>query len=303
LTYLWKKKFFINNVNLDSEWKSPDKKFAVRPVINGKETSTIGYYKLEHDDADLKYKEKAIKEIEKVFTCYSLLNVKSVNIGYFIKDDLLNRDELEKKGLTIPPFEIGPMRFSIKPSFVSSNFDSAYNLYHKIISDKNANALETCIRWFKKGLSEELSYDKFLALWISFNAFYNMYWTSKKTSKNGKEAPKITFLAKNLFDENSSKNVITSKRCSDCVHYLISNFQGRYYSSTRRTDWIKKLSICLSKGQYHKALEKLLLSIYSIRGTLFHGEKGFSKQEEIVIIQANFPLVEIIRKCIELYFR
>jgi hypothetical protein len=138
--------------------------------------------------------------------------------------------------LPIPTKSIGPIKLRIKTWFKKSDFDSTYNLYQKIISDKNANALEICIRWFKKGLSDELSYDKFLALWILFNAFYNMYWTSKKASKKGKEAQKIRFLAKNLFDEISSKDIITSKRCIDCINYMISNFQGKYYSSTGRTE-------------------------------------------------------------------
>jgi hypothetical protein len=46
---------------------------------------------------DDKYKEKAIREIENIFTCYSLLNKKSTDIGYFILDNLLNKEELDKK--------------------------------------------------------------------------------------------------------------------------------------------------------------------------------------------------------------
>jgi hypothetical protein len=42
-------------------------------------------------------KEKAIREIENIFTCYSLLNKKSIDIGYFILDNLLNKEELDKK--------------------------------------------------------------------------------------------------------------------------------------------------------------------------------------------------------------
>lgn len=219
-------------------------------------------------------------------------------------DDVLNKDDLNKKGIPIPGITVGPARLFVKPIFENSKFVSTYLLYQKIKNNKSADALEVCTRWFRKGLSNELLYDDFIALWISFNAFYNMYWANKKTTKKQEsEGEKISFLAKCLFDNKSAEELINSKRCSQSINYLISFFKGKYLSDSGKTDWIEELSINISKEKYHEAIEKLFRTIYSIRRELFHGEKGFSQEEEIPVIQAKYILCEIIRQCIDLYLQ
>ena len=151
--YVWKKNYWIDDTILDELWESPCKKYVLEPVISGSEPmrkyKIRGSYQIDHDRNDQGYKEKAIREIENLFACYSLFGYhRSVEINYFIADDPISPDANKVSR------EVGPIRLGIKRRYNKNGFDDAYILYQKLLGDANYENYERCIRWYKNGLMQ-----------------------------------------------------------------------------------------------------------------------------------------------------
>ncbi len=140
----------------------------------------------------------------------------------------------------------------------------------------NALSVETIIeRWYQKGVNENTDFtDKFMYLWVSFNAFYKAYSTGNSQSY-------IAFLSRQKNKNNSDRNQI------EYIKVIFTSFviqdqkeiKEFYRFLQNRLDSMKSGIIrlennTLKKYSDIKSVDEFLEVIYTIRNNLFHGSKN-----------------------------
>ena len=117
-------------------------------------------------------------------------------------------------------------------------------------------------KWFRRGMNTR-GEDKFIMLWISFNALYG--YNAKKNKKSGKVAEQIESLFKVVSDEQEIVDLVNRHR--DRIDEL-SNADLISLYGTNRSEDLKK---ALKDQDNREILKKTALCIYNVRNDLFHG--------------------------------
>ena len=163
--------------------------------------------------------------------------------------------------------------------------------------------------WFEKVMTEDLSSDKFIALWTSFNGFYVAEFYNKvKAIKKGRE-PNDGDYIKYIIEKGSY-----SKRYSELINnepkfkkYLdnfidvlnsgITHYPGKIADmrpSKETEQNAKEFSICTNYEQFIRI-------IYQIRCNLFHGNKSPYDEGDKKIIEGIFnPFYLFVKEIYEL---
>lgn len=133
------------------------------------------------------------------------------------------------------------------------------------------------IEWIKKSEKEKDGFNKFFAIWVAFNNFYNICSDKKSEKKRIEES--LRFL------EKEDKEKIIEKLSDDINNWLdtIAVLRFRYGNENLN----EKCKEYLKNGKYECALKYLMFCLYAIRCNLFHGEKRVqSDRQNTILIQA-----------------
>jgi len=159
--------------------------------------------------------------------------------------------------------------------------------------------LKKCLEWIKKAKVERDGFNKFFALWVSYNAFYNLYARKKEESirncvryryRNARELCKI-IETQNLLDLEERKTLI--QKCLLRIRELLNETYHVYLGTDRnRRDVKRDLEERIKEFEkdnnnetiVKETFETLLKFLYGIRNNLFHGEKRLSdaRQNELL---------------------
>ncbi len=139
-----------------------------------------------------------------------------------------------------------------------------------------ARSVETIIeKWYQRWIIENSDFtDKFIYLWISFNAFYKAYSTGNSQDYN-------TFLSQQSNKKDNERNQIEYIKLmfSGTLIKNQNDIKEFYDFLQNRTDGKKWGVIRLEKNtliKYSdiKLVNEFLEVIYTIRNNLFHGSKN-----------------------------
>lgn len=297
--YHWKVNFCIEYIKLSKKWKKDD--LYMIPNVEKRQglsdkNEIRGYCLVNTISDNQKEAEARAKErIEGVIaSCSVLTGNERLQVSYIGAPQVLNEEELKKKGLPVTR-SVGPFKLYAESSLTSENLDSSFDFYRKVNALSNQDAVRLTMNWFKRAFDYREPYDRFIALWISFNAFYNLYYGK---SVNDADSEKMRNLALNLFSEAEAKQLLND--FSKVTSRLIS-LKGRFLSLSGRTDYADELERRLKAGNYRSALENAIRCLYSVRKTLFHGATDITESEKRLVEDVNPLLKETIRRSLLKY--
>lgn len=297
--YVWKVNFGVESVELRDKWSKND--FCMFPVTE-KLGALSDIHKIRgycivstEDDNQKEAMEKAKEKIESLMaSCSVLTGMETLNVSYILPPEVLNEEELKELGLSVTRF-VGPITLRAQGSLTPDNLDSSFDFLQKVDALPNRDAFKVTMNWFKRGVDYKEPYDRFIALWISFNAFYNLYY---RGSVNDPDPNKMRTVALNLFSEAESKQLLNN--FSKITSQLIS-LKGRFLSLSGHTDYADELEKRQKAGNYRSALENAIRCLYSIRKTLFHGTRDIKESEKRIVEDVNPLLKQIVRNCMLKY--
>lgn len=148
------------------------------------------------------------------------------------------------------------------------------------------NFLNVANRWYEKAVDSEDDFDKFISVWISFNAIYGQ--------KNGRERQKITKVINELDDASIRRildleEVTFFQRISPPIRFYTDDGMGD-------TDQSQKALNRNFNQNPRKALEALMYILNKVRNNLFHGSKRLGQERDVETVRNAYPIVrEIIQ--------
>ena len=302
MAYLWKVSFSIDSVELSDKWEKNNlhlfpEAFKDAPALSERHRIR-GYCVIEiESDNQEEAMEKVREVVEGFVACYSILTRSiHVRISYILPPKLVNKEELEKLGKPIPDIYIGPLVLFAEAKLTPKELDLSYQMLTQVAKSPKSGALRVTLRWYRRAMEYRDPYDTFIALWISFNSFYNLYYSGPEVD----DATKMEYLMTKLFDEAEAQNILSLKHVAEIVSHLIS-LKGLFMSKSGRTDWSEKLELELNAKKFKEALKYAVRCVYSIRKTLFHGDRDISSADRKLVEDTNPFLKEIVRTIILKY--
>ncbi len=168
--------------------------------------------------------------------------------------------------------------------------DRRDNLKLKLYSEDEF-ILKKCLEWIKKAKVEKDGFNKFFALWVGYNAFYNLYYRKIHGSlENRRELDRI-LETKNLLEPREIKVILQKylqeikKILNEAYHVYLGRGENRRDVKCELEKRIKEFEENYDNENIAKeTFETLLKLLYGIRNNLFHGEKSLSdtRQNELL---------------------
>ncbi len=227
------------------------------------------------------------KQLDYLYYLFCLLLVRPSDIVY-------SKILIDGKELKLTPRKIeSPRRLYYLLSFLKLNINPVLTSYSCRINEKGIKLYEDMIksffqkneqfksylflplRWFQKACDELSSIDRLISFWISFNSLYQNSAPSERASIK-------TYVSKNLSNELSEAYVNKwKKNIEKLSQYSITLGRGK-----NKYEVSDELNILLksSAKKYNEVVVTMLLTIYGIRNSLFHGNiniDDLEKEEEI----------------------
>lgn len=294
--------FSIDSVALSHKWNKddvflfPQSMKTPSPLQDKHEIR--GHIIVETETADQKEAmEKAKERIERFVACYSILiRTRHVRISYIMPIKLVNAEELRKIGKPIPTIFAGPYVLRSETKLTPKELDLSYQMLTRIAKDSNNRALGVTLRWYRSAMEYRDPYDTFIALWISFNSFYNLYYNGSAID----DVTKMNHLATKLFNDKEAQNMLHLKHVRQVTSKLIS-LKGSLKSQLGKTDYSEELERTLKANAYKGALKHAIRCIYCIRKTLFHGERDISDADMQLVQDVTPFLTEVVRMSVLKY--
>lgn len=296
--FKWRKEFSISDCILDSEWKSPKGEFKIRPYGKRSESNPFdeigirGQCDVNYPSSDNGYQEALRRQIEDVFSCYSMLFRECKEISYISSYELLNEDELKLKGIECT-HTADPITLRLKSRFESSKFDEAWALFKKISVDQYSDSYKTCIRWFNRGLISDEIEDSFISFWISFNILYathNIINGNSYSTDIGKMDALIDKLK-----VKSCKELLKSYKNS--IKYIRKNYLNKFCSNNGTIDYVWELDDKIKNRKYKESVKELTHIIYVIRKYVFHEGKIFNNIDKESMKKITPILANVVQLC------
>lgn len=192
----------------------------------------------------------------------------------------------------------------------------SFNVINMALIIKRKELEEFCERWSNKANEYKLNslsnyFDKFFTLYVIFTRIYNLIEALLKEQGElkvlklqGKIKKSRNFTSDNEaatvciahYLRNESQEVVR-KLQTHIEEYknIINNelfFIDLYYGKPQPQN-DKKLYIQLNSKENTIVLEGLLIILYKLRCNMFHAEKGFDREQEIILEPSIYVLAEL----------
>lgn len=187
----------------------------------------------------------------------------------------------------------------------------------------NADRMRRADSWHRRGEKATSDAEKFIFLWISFNAAYGAEVATVDFEENSRERDKFGVFLQNIVDrdEDDLLEEILLRRVPTLIRQLLENqyvFMPFWYAvsgSQRARNWEDQFQranerVCKAKrySNVRGVLLEVFLRLYTLRNQLFHGgatfAAGWSGQQVrhgAKIMEALVPVIlEIMRVDIEM---
>jgi len=159
------------------------------------------------------------------------------------------------------------------------------------IKNEKQEILKRIIGWIKKARNEHDYFDRYFALWVAFNIFYN----NNSSSKNGGEQERVKDMV-NLLDKTSKLTIVSKNK--ENIKYLIE-LNPKLYKNPNHDKQLKEkvsklVELIDSKEINDKDFECLLITLYKIRCNLFHGDKDRTSERQKEIVKYAYNILEYV---------
>lgn len=151
--------------------------------------------------------------------------------------------------------------------------------------------------WYQKAINNTDVFEKFICLWISFNAIYGKY-SAYSEFKNDENTPKEKAQIKNcilhilLNSENRYQSLLESQEFLYFSNNVIHDCRPGSNSNTQ-----KNMSIMKSNSvELSIKIVNLFFCIYQARCNLFHGDKTPYEYHDTEIITNASNILEMFLK-------
>jgi hypothetical protein len=148
---------------------------------------------------------------------------------------------------------------------------------------------EVAQSWFTKAAEQADDFDRFVALWIAFNALYNESCPSPD-SKERQAIIAFVFDPANKLDHGVMDRILASPEARFFRQRTIRDVRGG------ARDTSEDAKILGRQTDPRRRIKALLMILYQVRCNLFHGNKmyGRDSDQEVVSNAAN-ALMEVLR--------
>jgi len=145
--------------------------------------------------------------------------------------------------------------------------------------------------WIKKAKSEKTGFDKFFALWVAFNSFYDFHYERIKPTGKEKDEERLKKLIEDLTTEDEATTLL--QMLSPKIETLLNTYYEIKLNWGRR-DIKAELQKEFGQRKFNKhTLKLLILALYGIRNNLFHGSKPLTDRQERMLNTAFDILLPI----------
>ena len=121
------------------------------------------------------------------------------------------------------------------------------------------------ISWIKKAKSEKTGFDKFFALWVAFNSFYNFHYERIKPTGKEKDEERLKKLIEDLTTEDEATTLL--QMLSPKIETLLNTYYEIKLNWGRR-DIKAELQREFGQRKFNKHTLKLLILALMVLGTI-----------------------------------
>lgn len=141
-------------------------------------------------------------------------------------------------------------------------------------------------RWYRKAVSADDNYDRFVFLWFAFNALYNEFFDSSERRAIGD----LVYSNRYHISNAGINDILETPHASFFKQRIIRDCRGNGRDTSESAAVLRS-----SDSSPRKRLDCLLRIVYLVRCNLFHGNKMYGRDsDDEVVTNAAFVLTEII---------
>ena len=212
------------------------------------------------------------------------MEIKCDEKALYTDERLVSKFKIEKaKQIPIPE-----VSFTVSAA-TTMDLKRVISFLEKLKTHPEKETLDRCKEWFKRGIEEKDTVNKFIMYWIAFNSLYSLF--GKNSDRNNiKELlnnyPKNMDIINKILDKhNGIINLLCQKK-------LTSRDGARNYS-----DDLKK---SLLSTQNHRKMQSVGMCLWQVRNDVFHGGNT-PEGEKIFIGECAYLLNDIVRSAMYSY--
>ena len=163
----------------------------------------------------------------------------------------------------------------------------------------NYNSKKMIASWYRRSLSNNESlcsfdaFDRFIALWISFNGFYVWELYSEAKLKSGKREPSDYHFIKAIGEKDEYKEIYSTLLEDRSYSHQITGFFDLLNSRTSITHFKGRVADMRYPDNETKATKfddiynfsQFIGIVYRIRCNLFHGNKSIENESDLKLVE------------------
>ncbi len=231
-------------------------------------------------------REKAFENVNAILDAYSILTGINISIAYF-SYKLLNIPKSSSGTILFLPSTSPSITVTVLTPINGDELRKSKKLSFKIQSRKDVLVFSKIFSWYRKGLISRDPYDRFIYVWIAFNALYSLF------SKKKYEKEKINDFMNWSLKKHDIKPTLL-KHANDLNILSKANI----YSKNRKINYSKKIDKNMNKKDYDSAIINAVFCIYEIRCDIFHGEEKPSDSSRKLLKSSYCLIDELLRNFI-----
>lgn len=214
-----------------------------------------------------------------------LPKIKCDKKALYADERLVSKFKIEKvKQIPIPECS-----FIVSAASTTIDLKRFISFLEKLKTHPEKETLYRCKKWFKRGIEEKDTVNKFVMYWIAFNSLYSLF-RKNSDRKNIEEL---------LNDHPKDMNII-NKICSKHNGIITSLCQKNLTSRDDKRNYSDDLNESLRSTQNHRKMQSIGMCLWQVRNDVFHGGNT-PEDEKIFIGGCAFLLNDIVRSAMYSY--
>lgn len=280
MSCIWKAEYVIKGLQISEEIKVYE--YTFKPSEKN-ETLLEFYFEAQDDSLAENYSEE-----EKEFILDALL---FQNIAVTARRKELQEVKRKDKPTIRVIKYIQASRVIVKKGLDKDQLKKSIETLRKIKENHVDEMLTMSLRWFRKGRTETDIYDRFISLWVSFNALYQKYDVSDQKA--------IEQLVYDIFNSSEAQKILDSFSSESIEIIKESDLEltrGKYKGKVK-----EGLDKSIEERDYLNILKFVLLKLYSLRNDIFHSYVLYGDRQKRRLIKISSDILIKILPRILLY--
>jgi len=164
--------------------------------------------------------------------------------------------------------------------------------------DENYYLLKS-LEWIRKAKSEKDGFNKFFALWVGYNVFYNLFHDVKRSRSNLGDRKKAKATIE-LLSDDEQKILLKEPTVQQFLSYLVNGGFRVVVQGNRQKNCVaefkRSYDLCQSDNwknaeSIKRAFDDLMDLLYGIRCNLFHGDKSVGDLDQNHLLESAYNVL------------